>query len=59
MEILIKCSLYAWITYCAVSHIRIEARKRGEDCTWKTQRIGYLITIPYYWLVTFFLLKTM
>lgn len=59
MEILLTVGAYVWTGYCAVSHINIGARKRGEPCTWKEQSIGYVVLVPIYWLNTFLILWAM
>lgn len=56
MEAMTHVLAYGWTAYCAVSHINHEARKRGEVCTWKQQRIAYLVMVPCYWFFTFLIL---
>jgi hypothetical protein len=57
MDPIISLAVYAWTGYCAISHIRIEAKKRNEDLSFKSQKLGYLIQIIIYWIFTAFILN--
>ncbi len=52
MEIMIAPLAYGWTALCAVSHVRIEARKRGEDMSIRNQLLGYAVQIIIYWIFT-------
>ena len=41
--------IYIWIAYCAISHVRIDAKKKGEDLSFKSQGTWYVIQILVYW----------
>ena len=49
---MITTAAYIWMVYCAVSHVRIEAKKKGEDVSFKEQNIAYIIQILIYWAIT-------
>ena len=49
METTITTSIYTWMAFCAVSHIRIEAKKNNEDLSFKSQGLFYGIQIAMYW----------
>jgi hypothetical protein len=59
METTLTAGAYVWTAYCAVSHTNIDARKRNEPCTFREQWPIYIISVPYYWLVTFLILQSM
>ena len=42
---------YIWIAICAVSHVRIDAKKKGEDLSFKSQGIWYIVQILIYWSI--------
>jgi len=52
METIITTSIYAWMAFCAVSHVRIDAKKKGEDLSFKSQGIWYVVQISMYWILT-------
>lgn len=52
METLLVISAFLWTALCAVSHVRIEARKRGESLSFSTQKVGYIVQVAIYWLFT-------
>ncbi len=52
METTLKIAAYIWMAICAVSHVRIEAKKRGNNTSFKTLKVGYIIQISYYWFIT-------
>ena len=52
METVITTSIYAWMAFCAVSHVRIEAKKNNEDLSFKSQGLFYGIQITMYWILT-------
>jgi hypothetical protein len=52
METTLKITAYIWMAFCAVSHIRIDAKKKGEDLSFKSQGIWYIIQIILYWITT-------
>jgi hypothetical protein len=43
---------FIWMAYCAVSHVRIDAKKKGEDLSFKSQGIWYALQILIYWILT-------
>jgi hypothetical protein len=47
-----KLAVYAWMAFCAVSHVRIEAKKRNEGTSFKEQKLGYIFQILFYWILT-------
>jgi len=49
METAITTSVYTWMAFCAVSHVRIEAKKNNEDLSFKSQGLFYGIQIAMYW----------
>jgi hypothetical protein len=52
METVITTSVYTWMAFCAVSHVRIEAKKNNEDLSFKSQGLFYGIQIAMYWGLT-------
>jgi hypothetical protein len=52
METVITTSIYAWMAFCAVSHVRIDAKKKGENLSFKSQGIWYVTQILFYWVLT-------
>lgn len=52
MEIIIASIAYGWTAICAISHVRIEARKRREDTSMKNQMTPYVVQIIIYWIFT-------
>ena len=57
METTLKIAAYIWIAICAVSHVRISAKKKGEDLSFKSQGFWYIFSIIFYWiLVTVFII---
>jgi hypothetical protein len=52
MGTIITTSIYAWMAFCAVSHVRIDAKKKGEDLSFKSQGIWYVVQISMYWILT-------
>jgi hypothetical protein len=40
------------MAFCAVSHVRIEAKKRNEGTSFKEQKLGYIGQILIYWILT-------
>jgi hypothetical protein len=55
MEATITTAAYIWTAYCAVSHVKIEAKKRNEDTSFKEQNINYVIQVLIYWVATSFI----
>jgi hypothetical protein len=47
-----ELAIYAWMAFCAVSHVRIEAKKRNEGTSFKEQKLGYIGQILIYWILT-------
>ena len=52
METTITAAAYIWMAICAVSHVRIEAKKKNEDLSFKSQGIWYAVQIGFYWVLT-------
>ena len=52
METALVVAAFAWSALCAVSHVRIEAKKRGESLAFDNLKIGYIIQVSIYWLFT-------
>ena len=52
MESTLVFAAFAWTAICAVSHVRIEARKRGESLAFADQKLGYIIQVAIYWGLT-------
>lgn len=57
MEIIIASIAYGWTAICAISHVRIEARKRREDKSMKNQMTAYVVQIIIYWIFTASILR--
>lgn len=49
---MIATAAYIWMAICAVSHVRIDAKKKGEDLSLKSQGIWYAFQIMLYWIIT-------
>jgi hypothetical protein len=47
-----ELAVYAWMAFCAISHIRIDAKKKGEDLSFKSQGIWYVFQVLLYWILT-------
>lgn len=56
METTLKTAAFIWVAICAVSHVRIEAKKNGEDLSFKSQSTWYVIQILIYWSLTAFII---
>ena len=52
METAITTSIYAWMAFCAVSHVRIDAKKKGENLSFRSQGIWYTLQVVLYWIIT-------
>jgi hypothetical protein len=52
METAITTSIYAWMAFCAVSHVRIEAKKRNETMSFASHKWECLIQVLVYWALT-------
>jgi hypothetical protein len=52
METALVVAAFAWSALCAVSHVRIEARKRGESTAFAEQKFLYIIQVAIYWMFT-------
>ena len=52
METTLETAAYIWMAYCAVSHVRIDAKKKGEDLSLKSQGVWYVFQIVLYWILT-------
>jgi hypothetical protein len=52
METALVVAAFAWTALCAVSHVRIEARKKGESLTFADQKLGYIMQVAIYWAFT-------
>jgi hypothetical protein len=52
METALVVAAFAWSALCAVSHVRIEAKKRGESLAFNDQKLGYIIQVAIYWGLT-------
>jgi hypothetical protein len=52
METVITTSIYAWMAFCAVSHVRIDAKKRNEVMTLKSHKGECIVQILVYWGLT-------
>ena len=49
---MVTTAAYIWMAYCAVSHVRIEAKKRNKILSLKERNIAYIIQILIYWAIT-------
>jgi hypothetical protein len=49
---MVTTAAYIWMAICAVSHVRIDAKKKGEDLSLKSQGIWYAVQIIFYWILT-------
>ena len=52
METALVVAAFAWTALCAVSHVRIEAKKRGESLAFADQKLGYIVQVAIYWIFT-------
>jgi hypothetical protein len=52
METTLVVAAFAWTALCAVSHVRIEAQKRGESLAFSELKLAYFIQVSVYWLIT-------
>jgi hypothetical protein len=52
METTLETAAYIWMAYCAVSHVQIEAKKNGEDSSFKSKKIRYIFQVLIYWVAT-------
>ena len=52
METTLKTTAFIWVAICAVSHVRIDAKKKGEDLSLKSQGIWYVVQTLIYWSIT-------
>ena len=52
METALVVAAFAWTAICAVSHVRIEAKKRGESLAFADQKLGYIVQVAIYWVLT-------
>ena len=52
METTITTAAYIWMAICAVSHVRIEAKKRNEGTSFQEQKFGYIGQVLVYWILT-------
>ena len=52
METTITAAAYIWMAICAVSHVRIEAKKRNEGTSFQEQKFGYIGQVLLYWILT-------
>lgn len=56
METTITTAAYIWMAICAVSHVRIEAKKKGESTSFQEQKFGYIVQVLLYWVLTSFII---
>jgi len=49
---MITTATFIWMAIWAISHVRIEAKKRNEGTSFKEQKLGYIIQILIYWILT-------
>ena len=49
---MIATAAYIWMAYCAISHVRIDAKKRNEGTSFKEQKFGYIGQVLFYWILT-------
>ena len=49
---MVPTAAYIWMAYCAVSHVRIDAKKRNESPSFQEQHINYVIQVIWYWILT-------
>jgi hypothetical protein len=49
---MIATAIYLWIAYCAISHVRIDAKKRNEGTSFQEQKLGYIGQVLLYWILT-------
>jgi hypothetical protein len=49
---MVTTAAFIWMAYCAVSHVRIDAKKRNEGTSFKDQKLGYIGQILLYWVLT-------
>lgn len=49
---MVTTAAFIWMAYCAVSHVRIEAKKRNEGTSFQEQKFGYIGQVLIYWAIT-------
>ena len=49
---MVTTAAFIWMAICVVSHVRIDAKKKGEDLSLKSQGIWYAVQIIFYWILT-------
>ena len=49
MEITLTLAAYIWVGYCAISHVRIDAKKKNESVSFAEKKLDYIIQILIYW----------
>ena len=52
MKTALVVAAFVWTALCAVSHVRIEAKKRGESLAFADQKFLYIIQVAIYWMFT-------
>ena len=52
METTLVVAAFVWTALCAISHVRIEAKKRGESLAFADQKLGYIVQVALYWGLT-------
>lgn len=49
---MVATTAYIWMAYCAISHVRIDAKKKNENLSLKSQGVWYVLQILFYWIFT-------
>ena len=49
---MVTTAAFIWMAYCAVSHVRIDAKKRNEGTSFQEQKLGYISQVLLYWILT-------
>jgi hypothetical protein len=57
MEITLTLAAYIWVGYCAISHVRIDAKKRNKGTSFAEQKFDYIVQILIYWAFISFILS--
>ena len=52
MKATLEIAIYVWMAYCAISHVRIDVKKKNENLSFKSQGIWYIIQVLFYWIIT-------
>ena len=52
MDTTLTIAAFIWTGYCAVSHVKIEAKKNNKSTSFKNQKFEYIVQVLIYWAFT-------